>query len=243
MSEVRHISEEFRSCVFIHQRGVVLMECVLVLPVLTLLMFAVVQFALIWHAQIMTHYAAYNAARATLVYHPGEYTTTNEYGEVVFRSKSGVCWEAACQSLAWVSSSRTDKESGLKIPGWWTTNKERLPYSSAIAGQVQIVAEGCEENYSGKPVVKVTVGFDYPLYVPVIGKMLAYFSHVEESQPSRWEITGWTTSAEGLAALDAANRRTMLGVDYMTLTSTVLMPKLWSTKRYARRPSQHGAGQ
>ena len=40
-------------------RGTVLMECTLVLPILVSVIFAIVQFALIWYAHLMTHYAAY----------------------------------------------------------------------------------------------------------------------------------------------------------------------------------------
>ena len=64
MNGTRHILEEARFRVATSRSGTVLMECVLVLPLLTLLIFSIVQFALIWYAQIMTHYAAYNAARA-----------------------------------------------------------------------------------------------------------------------------------------------------------------------------------
>ena len=95
-----------RGCATDSRNGTVLMETVLVLPLLMTFMFAIVQFALVWYAQLMTHYAAYNAARAALVYHPSEYRET-ENGTVSskFREKSGVCWQAAVRTLASVSFS------------------------------------------------------------------------------------------------------------------------------------------
>lgn len=236
MNEVRSNPGGTRSVASAMRHGTVLMECVLVLPLLTLLIFAIVQFALIWYAQIMTHYAAYNAARAALVYHPGEYTETKSNGEVKFLEKSGVCWEAACQTLAWVSSSTTG--GGPTVQGWFADNNGRIPFASATPYQVSILPDQCAENYKGMPAVKVSVAFDYPLHVPVIGRMIAYFEHMEDSHPSHWEITGWTPTAAGISQLDAINARHALGSDYVTLTATVLLPKLWSTQRYARRPQQ-----
>lgn len=183
------------------------MECVLVLPLLTLLIFSIVQFALIWYAQIMTHYAAYNAARAALVYNPAEYSNGGS-----FKVSGGPCWQAACQTLAWVSSSpnwdsATLGEDGayrLSVPGWFS-----IPHSDHIAQQVRIVSGKSEEGIAGLPAVKVTVAFDFPLLVPVIGTMLAGFAGSGGYHPT-------------------------MNVDYVTLHSTVVMPKLWSSSRFAR---------
>ncbi len=220
------------------KRGTVLMETVLVLPILTLLIFAIVQFALIWYAQIMTHYAAYNAARAALVYHPGEYTETNAQGEVIFSPMRGVCWEAACRTLAWVSSSPDGGETGFGIPGWWKTEKgySPIPSSSHVQNQVRILS-GQSLEMTNAPVVKVGIEFDYPLYVPVIGKMIAYLDKIEESSPSRWDVTGWIPDSAGYSSLDSMVHHTM-GVDYITLTGTMLLPKPWSSRRFARIPTQ-----
>lgn len=241
MNEARYKTGGTRSCASASNTGTVLMECVLVLPLLTLLIFAIVQFALIWYAQIMTHYAAYNAARAALVYHPGEYREVDEKGQVTdkFLKTSGVCWEAACRTLAWVSMSPDGGGSGFGIPGWWKQGDgyAPIPASSYVQNQVRVVddlASSCE--LTNAPAVKVTLEFDFPLHVPVIGKMIAYFAHVEESHPSRWEVTGWQPSAKGVVALDAHNALTAMGIDYVTLTATSLMPKLWSSKRFARHP-------
>lgn len=223
--------------------GTVLMECVLVLPLLTLLVFAIVQFALIWNAQIMTHYAAYNAARAALVYNPEEYRKVdNATGkpEPVFRSYGGVCWEAACRTLAWVSSSPDDKGgSELRVPGWF--GEDIIPNSSHVLGQVRISPDPEDSvEYEDRPAVKVTVEFDYPLYIPVIGRMVAYFSKIEEHVPSRWEVTGWSPPAGGIEALDTI-RHPLMKVDYITLTGTAVLPKPWKTTRFALRPASSSA--
>lgn len=230
--------------------GTVLTECVLVLPLLTLLIFAVVQFALIWYAQIITHYAAFNAARAALVYHPGEYREMNERGEGDFFRTKGPCWEAACRTLAWVSSSPDWDEgtfgspgSVLGVPGWWPKGEggmAPIPNSSHIENQVRIIGREGEKVWSEEtwdtPAVKVCVEFDFPLHVPVIGRLLAV-ARAASSTTFTWEPTGWQPDGDQIAAFDAARHRTM-GLDYLPLRSVVLLPKPWKTVRYARRPGQ-----
>lgn len=239
MNRARHISGMSR---FRATAGTVLMECVLVLPLLTLLIFAIVQFSLIWYARIMTQYAAYNAARAALVYHPGEYMTTNQLGESVFRTNSGVCFDAARRTLAWVSSSPAwqsangGRGSVVGIPGWY----DSIPNSSHIDRQVRIVQSESEEM-KDPPVVKVTVAFDYPLHVPVVGRMLAYFDRVEADNPSTYEVWGWNPDADGLNKLDSLRHGTM-NVDFITLRAMAILPKPWRTSRFARRPSDSNAG-
>ena len=229
------------------KRGTVLMETVLVLPILTLLIFAIVQFALIWYARIMTQYAAYNAARAALVYHPGEYRITDKAVTDKFKQHEGPCWKAACRTLAWVSSSpdwpsdsnqssstsSNNKGSLLRIPGWY----DPIPNSAHIEQQVRIMQSESTEM-TNAPVVKVTVEFDYPLHVPVIGRMLAYFDKVEQGNPSKYEVWGWQPDATGLAKLDNLHHRTM-NVDYITLRATAILPKLWRTSHFARIPDSN----
>lgn len=192
--------------------GTVLMECVLVLPIITFFIFAIVQFALIWYADIMTHYAAYNAARAMLVYHPSEYTTTNKQEQVILRSRSGVSYLAACQSLAWVGSapsiSDTSSASPFGIPGWWPVgNGNGIEGSDYITNQVRIVStllSQAEANSS----VRVTVEFDYPLLVPAIGRAIAEF--------------------------EGNDLHPQMNVEYIKLKATAMLPKPYRTTRYAR---------
>lgn len=222
------------------RRGTVLMETVLVLPILTLLIFAIIQFALIWYAQIMTQYAAYNAARAALVYHPGEYRESGIPGTTIrtvvtdkFKTIEGPCWEAACRTLAWVSSSPDGGGSKYGIPGWYGTS---IPNSSHIAKQVRIDPDESLEM-TNAPVVKVTVEFDFPLHVPVIGRMLAYFNKVEKESPSKYEVWGWSPGSGGDAKLDALHHSTM-NVDFIKLRATAILPKPYRTSHFARIPSK-----
>ena len=243
MIRARHISEAAIPRKLASRHGTVLMECVLVLPLLTLLIFTIVQFALIWYAQIMTHYAAYNAARAALVYHPGEYTETNKYGKTIFQTTTGVCHDAAMRTLAWVSASPDGGKGAVGIFGW-----SAIPSSSHISDQVRIdayeskdgIVADDDSDYS-LPAVKVKVYFDYPLHVPVIGSMLAYFFNTEEKSPSRWDVTGWVPSQEGVAIAESKRHKTM-GVDVATLHAYCVLPKPWTTKRFGRDPRYVAAG-
>ena len=223
----------------VDKHGTVLMETVLVLPILTMLIFAIVQFSLVWYARIMTQYAAYNAARAALVYHPGEYRVTDKNVTEKFKTDKGPCWQAACRTLAWVSSS-PDWQSGdggskFSVPGWWPTGGgyDAIPNSSHIENQVRIVDTAESIEMTNAPVVKVTVEFDYPLHVPVIGRMLAYLDRVEKDAPSRYEVWGWNPDSAGLAKLDTLRHPTM-GVDFIRLRATAILPKPYRTSHFAR---------
>ena len=232
--------------------GTVLMETVLVLPLLMTSMFAIVQFALVWYAQLMTHYAAYNAARAALVYHPSEYRET-ENGTVSskFLEKSGVCWQAAVRTLAPVSFSPDGGESKLTVPGWWTATDGRVPYASYIEEQVRLhVApnagngdespEPCEE---GDGYVKVCVDFDFPLVVPVMGKMIASFYHgydaatetLKNPAQNDWEVWGWNPPDAVRGKTDAAREGHAMKTDYVTLHAYCILPKPYSTVCWALR--------
>lgn len=245
MIRARHISEAAIPRKPASRHGTVLMECVLVLPLLTLLIFTIVQFALIWYAQIMTHYAAYNAARAALVYHPGEYRISDDKKNITdrFKPQSGPCWSAACRTLAWVSSSPPwDKDSlggedgsVYAIPGWYAS----IPNSAHIERQVRILPESIE--MTNAPVVKVTIEFDYPLHVPVVGHMVAYIANLEEQYPSSYEIWGWAPDAAGEAEAKKAVHDSMR-VDFIRLKATAILPKLWRTSHYARHPQYYGGG-
>lgn len=223
MNEVRPNPGRMRSVASAMHHGTVLMECVLVLPLLTLLIFAIVQFALIWYAQIMTHYAAYNAARAALVYNPAEYSKDG-----VFLQRSGVCWRAAVQSLSWVASSPSE-ESDFRIPGLTAGPL----YASKVEQQVRISPQSFEGTVD--PVVAIQVEFDYPLHVPVIGHMLSYFTHAADSR-SELEIWGWKPDAQGELLVQSVTSAHPLAGEYVTLHANCVLPKPWQTTRFARIP-------
>ena len=228
------------------RNGTVLMETVLVLPILTTFMFAIVQFALIWYAQLMTHYAAYNAARAALVYHPSEYRTT-ESGAIAakFQERAGVCWQAAVRTLAPISFSPEGGNSSLTIPGWWPLTDGVVPYSSYIREQVRmhVAADGVEPCEEGDGYVKACVDFDFPLVVPVMGKMIAAFQHgydaaVETTRnpaENDWEAWGWNPPDEVRGKTDAARGGHPMKTDYMTLHAYCILPKPYATACWALR--------
>ena len=213
------------------RRGTVLMESVLALPILTLLIFAIAQFALIFYAQMVTHYAAYNAARAALVYHPAEYSSNGRF----FASK-GPCWEAAVSSLSWVSSSVDGGGGSLRaaIPGWGV-----IPNSSHVENQVRIDAGKSAEGGDSEPCIKILLTFDFPLHVPVIGKMISYMLNTTGDE-DMWTPTGWSPDADRYAAAEAAAHPTMQG-DFIRLHAYCALPKPWASTRFHRRPSTGGA--
>lgn len=259
------------------RRGTVLMECLLALPLLVTLIFSIVQFSLIWYAQLMTHYAAYNAARAALVYHPAEYRVT-EGGQVQerFRTDSGVCWSAAVRTLASVSfSPEADADAAsVTVPGWtWPTDlaiwfgnpthparldgvddwvalnvgrTEAVPNSSLITRQVRILSEwkgDLAPSVESSGYVKVCVEFDFPLAVPVIGKMIAHFQHALEVESEHvrdfgadgdWEVWGWHPSAEARERAKTVAAAHDLKMDYMTLHAFCILSKPWTSERWAR---------
>lgn len=154
MNEVRSNPGGTRSAASAMRDGTVLMECVLVLPLLLALILVIAQFSILWNSLVMTNYAAFNAARAALVYHPGEYRSINEDGTPgKFYSSSGPCWYAA------VGTFRT---AGM--------------VEGDVTKYVRITPTECDEpTYVGEksPVVKVTVECDCLLGVPWFGGFLA----------------------------------------------------------------------
>ena len=229
------------------------METLIVMPPLTMLIFIIVQFSLVWYAQIMTHYAAYNAARAALVYHPSEYRKS-QGGKVLdeFKAREGACWQAAVLTLAPLSFSPSGGGSNLTLPvsmgalGSAGTS-ERLPNSSFVAKQVALVdvrddnldVEPCAESNG---CVRVTVAFDFPMIVPVAGKMLAYFYYSlnpatdSASIKGEWQIWGDSPSPDKMRKTDAARAAHPMKVDYITLHAYCVLPKPYSTTLWALRP-------
>ena len=86
-------------------RGSILMETVLVMPLLLLLIFGIVQFALCWTARQMTVYAAFCGARALTVISP--------------RDNAQVAVDNAAKlALSWMCLVDGDESQDVKIPGW-----------------------------------------------------------------------------------------------------------------------------
>lgn len=148
-----------------HDKGSMMVEAVLVMPIFVLMIFFLIQICLVWTAKQLTYYAAYCSARAAMVYNPAEY---NE------ESGGGVAKAAACQVLSYMSWST----SGFSMQNVRAGDYE-VPLSSNVRGQVSVKIE--EYGDGGKsaavsyPAVKATVTFKFPLFIPFGGPVVAYF--------------------------------------------------------------------
>lgn len=183
--------------------GTVLMESVLVLPLLLFLITGIFQMGRFWQARLFTQYAAYNAARAALVYNPREYKNGT-----AFKERDGVAWLAALATLAWVA----DGDPGVsgenyQMPGWGV-----VPRSADLARRVRIVPEACREENGW---VQVTVEYDYPtvfaVYDPAVG---------------RKELRSGEETDNADRVADASR------FPHFTFREKCLLPKPWSTERF-----------
>ena len=135
--------------------GSVLAETVLVMPLLLLLIFGVIQFALIWTARQMTAYAAFCATRAIMVVPPDE--------------QEDAAQDAAEVALSWMCIAERDGSAGnrVDIPGWGT-----IPGSASSNDRVSI---DIKKNGEDSPLAAVEVKFKYPLLIPgmAVNKVIA----------------------------------------------------------------------
>ena len=186
--------------------GSVLMETVLCLPLILMLLTGIVQFSRIWEARLFTRYAAYNAARAALVYNPGDYGG-GDGSAFKFNSNKGPVWLAAVNTLAW--KSHTSDADGRSLPG---IGDGQYPHSGLIEQQVRIVPGACFESDG---VVKVTVRFDFPLIFPIFDA-----NSVRGDSDAPDDIGGLVFDP----LLDPWHT--------ITLTESCILPKPWSTDHY-----------
>ena len=167
------------------EKGSIMLETVLVLPIFGLIVFFLIQITFVWTAKQMTYYAAYCGARAALVYNPADYhAEKREDGSWRTDSyiRGGVVHHAACTVLSWISWSLdgTD-DKNFKIGG--SLFSYSIPFSSNVREQVTV--EIREYEYLGKgdpasaqehfPAVTVSVNFKCPLFIPLGGSIIAYF--------------------------------------------------------------------
>ena len=131
-------------------RGSVMLEFVLAFPLVLTLMLACMQFAHIWMAKQVVNYAAFCAARATLVCEKGAYRAAAQ--------------RAAEQACAWISEGTDNREGDKRIPGWG-----EIPGSGGVARKTRVRVE--EE---GRWNVKVTVEHDFGLIFPIVGPMIGW---------------------------------------------------------------------
>ncbi len=158
-------------------KGSMMVEAVLVLPIFVLTIFFIIQISLVWTAKQLTYYAAYCAARAAMVYNPAEYNS--------------VATSAARGVLSWMSWSTSAFSSFTEH----RVGDYAVPLSGNVKGQVSVSIEEFSadgnSNKSNKsnnssnsengsegltyPAVRATVTFKFPLFIPFGGPVVAYF--------------------------------------------------------------------
>lgn len=205
--------------------GTVLMEAVLCLPLLLFLVTGIVQFARIWEARLLVQYAAYNAARAALVYNPADYGDASVPGSFFFYEHRGPVWQAAANTMAWKSATM-NRSDNLLFPGFAGANA--VENSSGIWG-----SEGFEQvrvfpgrSWESNGMVCVTINFQLPLI----------FSIFDPSLPTPSERAPEGRDEEGekdpLALLN--------DMKTLSLTESCILPKPWSTDLYPRLSLEEG---
>lgn len=147
-----------------NDRGSIMLETTLVLPVFVLIIFFLIQIIFVWAAKQMTYYAAYCGARAALVYNPLDYCA-EQYEDGSWQTdgyiKKGVVHHAACSVLSWVSWSL----SGYDISGGrgktflqddffnFNIGSYSVPLSADVRNQVAVSVQEydalIDENTSG----------------------------------------------------------------------------------------------
>jgi len=130
--------------------GSVMLEFVLAFPVILTLILACMQFSHMWMARQVVQYAAFCAARATLVCERGEYQRAGQ--------------QAAEQVCAWVVLGKNAGEQDKKIPGWGV-----IPGSGAVKRKTKVKMEQI-----GTWNVKATVTHDFALVFPLVGPMIGW---------------------------------------------------------------------
>lgn len=128
------------------EKGSIMLETVLVLPIFVLIIFFLIQISFVWTAKQMTYYAAYCGARAALVYNPKDYHAEKQ-NDGSWRTngfiRKGVVHQAACTVLSWISWSIAGNDltqgaslayyngQGAELLNFWIGNYQ-VPLSSNI---------------------------------------------------------------------------------------------------------------
>ena len=158
-------------------RGTALMEFVLIMPIFVFMIFCIIQLSLVCMAKQLTHYAAYSAARAAIVYNPAEYSEDGK-----FFANKGVVHRAACTALSWLGQ-MPGGEDPLNVPGWGA-----VPGSGFISQQV-LIDPNRSQVFTDVPAVRVTVMFRYPLHIPFAGSIIGYFNGGGKADGA-WDLVG-----------------------------------------------------
>ncbi|MBO4512782.1 MAG: pilus assembly protein [Victivallales bacterium] len=208
MDKLHHIMDD---------RGTALMEFVLVMPIFVFMIFCIIQLSLVCMAKQLTHYAAYSAARAAIVYNPQEYSSEGK-----FYPNKGVVHRAACTALSWLGQLPGGPDK-LQIPGWGA-----VPGSGYIGQQV-CIDSARSEILTDVPAVKVTVAFRYPLHIPFAGNIIGYFNGGGKAE-GNWDIVGMlpTDMPEKL------NDNKIAKTPCFLMRETCILPMPWDNNMFPR---------
>lgn len=213
-------------------RGSILMETVIVMPILLLLIFGIIQTAMIWTGKQLTVYAAYCAARAITVVRapeseePDDGSWTNESDRESAAEQDEAAARAAKMALAWVcfyDNNADEIPKRIPIPGWGTVDQSG---SMDKRVTVKVLKRGVEAPY-----VSVRVTFKMSLMMPVMGvdSLMA-----KAAAGNGREIY---TGPDFYRNLDKASKgadRLDDGLPYITFTETCAIPMPYSTRNFPR---------
>lgn len=216
------------------EQGDVIIEFVLVLPILLLLFFTCIQLAHFWIAKQLLHYAAYSAARITLVTNIQDYATVNEHGQLVYRPIGTPLHTAAATVMSWL-----EPKAGMD-------EFQYFPKGTDKAWK-RVRIEGTEEAGTGSMVAEVTVHYYCPLWVPMIDELLAYAmaggskggDGIFDSPDDYAEVVNDQTIGE-LPYSDNIPQNSIYrdnGLLVIHMKERCLMAKPYSTETYARLPN------
>lgn len=201
------------------------MEAVLCLPMLLFLVTGLVQFSRIWEAKLMTRHAAYNAARAALVYNVADYGYTNRQGRIIFNTHGGAAWLAAVNTLVWKSDthhSTRGESADYEFPGFEDESPNgRIDSSAFIRDQVRIVQS---QSWESNGFVRVTVQFDFPLLFSIFALGSVQGEDDEDLAP----LVHDSELDRFRAAWDRER------ISHIRLVESCVMPKPWGTAHYPR---------
>lgn len=248
------------------ERGSAVLELVFVLPVLFVMIMAVLQFAHIWMARQVVKYAAYCAARSTLT--ANQMTAHAHARKAAGLVCAWITFSVEAEDLKTISSQsnysfgwnsqqvNVDEEDlyvrkinyigfdynsaeniinkEVKIHGWGY-----IPNSSSLDNRLRVWA-GIKEplNYIYPWETRATVEFDFPLLMPVVGKMLSYLVNKNyddlktliNSDQLGFDVGSWWTGQKEVIETDKAAYDH--AYPYITLKEVCILPKPYSTSTY-----------
>ena len=199
--------------------GSILMETVIVMPILLLLIFGIIQTAMIWTGKQLTVYAAYCAARAiTVVRAPESNEETYGIGE-----QEQAAARAARLALAWLCFFDNGPSGRIGIPGWGTVQGSG---SMEDRIRVRILERGVSDS---KPFVSVEVKFRMSLMMPVMGVDVL----MAKAADGDGEIYDGSDFYGNLAKASKGAKR-YLGLPYIDFTEVCSIPMPYSTRNFPR---------